>query len=256
MKTLKLLEANIHHGSLILVNPGWPLKAEPADDSLVTVECGKTPVLLERQAAKMLAKILTTIDGGDEIVAVSGFRTAREQQRIYNRSFRENGRRFTRKYVAIPGCSEHQTGLAVDLAENAATVDFIRPHFPYEGICQRFREKAPDYGFIERYPDGGESITRIAHEPWHFRYVGYPHSRIMTDNRMTLEEYTDYIRQYDYQNERLKFSDNGLRCEIGFIPLRADTAAETAVPEHMAYQLSGNNADGVVVTLWEIGREG
>jgi D-alanyl-D-alanine dipeptidase/carboxypeptidase len=256
MKTLKLHEDNIHQGSLILVNRDWPLKAEPSDSRLVPLECGKAPALLERQAAKMLAKTLAAVDCVDEIVAISGFRMMREQQRIYNRSLRENGRRFTREYVALPGCSEHQTGLAVDMALNAAAIDFIRPYFPYEGICQRFRERATDYGFIERYPAGRESVTHIAHEPWHFRYVGYPHSKIMTDRGMTLEEYTDYIRLYDYHHKRLKFSDNGPRCEIGFIPLHADTVVEAPIPEHMAYQLSGNNVDGTVVTLWEIGREG
>ena len=248
MKTLKLHGANVHHGSLILVNRAWPLKTEPADDNLVPVECGKEPVLLERQVAKMLAKTLMTIDSGDEIVAVSGFRTAREQQRIYNRSFRENGRRFTRQFVALPGCSEHQTGLAVDMALNAATVDLIRPHFPYEGSCQRFREKAVDYGFIERYPSGGEPVTHIAHEPWHFRYVGFPHSRLITDNGFTLEEYTDYLKQFDYCGNRLRVRYGGLGFEIGFVPMAP--AAEIDLPDRIAYQISGNNVDGVVATLW------
>lgn len=253
MKTLKLHESSIHQGSLVLVNGEWPLKMEPVAGSLVPLEYGKEDTVLERQTAKMLAKTLSALNWANEIVAVSGFRTMRDQRRIYNKSLRQNGRQFTDKYVALPGCSEHQTGLAVDMAVNEADIDFIRPHFPYEGICQRFREKAADYGFIERYPEGSEPITHIAHEPWHFRYVGYPHSRIMTDNQMTLEEYTQHIRCHGYQRNRLLFNGNGLRCEIGFIP-RADEI-EIPVPEHTAYQLSGNNVDGVVVTLWELGSE-
>lgn len=251
MKTLKLHKNNIHHGSLILVNRDWPLKAEPSDKCLVPLDCSKEAAVLERQAAKMLAKTVSAVSCADEIVAVSGFRTMREQHRIYDQSLRENGIRFTLDYVALPGCSEHQTGLAVDMALNAADIDSIRPHFPYEGSCQRFREKAADYGFIERYPAGSEHLTHIAHEPWHFRYVGYPHSRIMTDSRITLEEYTDHIRQHDYQHNRFAFDGNGLRCEIGFIPLHTDDLIDVLVPEHSAYQLSGNNMDGVVVTLWE-----
>lgn len=255
MKTLKLQGQSIHQGSLILVNKDWPLNAEPGDKSLAPLECGNEAVMLECQTAKMLAKTLSAIDCGNEIVAVSGFRTMREQQRIYDRSLRENGIRFTLDYVALPGCSEHQTGLAVDMALNSADIDIIRPHFPYEGICQRFRKKAADYGFIERYPAGSEHKTHIAHEPWHFRYVGYPHSRIMTDDGLTLEEYTDVIRQHDYQHSRLAFNGNGICCEIGFIPLPADGMIEIPVPEHAAYQLSGNNMDGVVVTLWSMSSE-
>ncbi len=255
MKTLKLHEGMTHHGSLILVNGDRPLKAPLSNGSLMPLDGCNEGVLLERQAAKMLQRTLAAINCTDEIVAVSGFRTMQQQQRIYNKSLRKNGRQFTRHYVALPGCSEHQTGLAVDMASNASDIDFLRPHFPYEGICQLFREKAVDYGFIERYPAGSEPITRIAHEPWHFRYVGYPHSRIITDNGLTLEAYTDAIRQHDYQHNRLVFVGNGLRCEIGFIPMAADTVIEIKVPEHTAYQLSGNNSHGVVVTLWEIGSE-
>lgn len=68
-------------------------------------------------------------------------------------------------------------------------VDFIRPDFPYEGISQRFRELAPAYGFIERYPAGKERVTGIAHEPWHFRYVGTSHAKSMARQGLCLEEY-------------------------------------------------------------------
>ena len=108
---------------------------------------------------------------------------------IYTDSLRENGPEFTAKFVAMPGHSEHLTGLAIDLGLRQPKIDFIRPAFPYEGICQKFRELAPAYGFIERYPKGKEHITGIAHEPWHFRYVGTPYSETMAFKGMTLEEY-------------------------------------------------------------------
>ena len=107
----------------------------------------------------------------------------------YLQSLLENGEEFTNKFVARPGHSEHQTGLAIDLGLKQPDIDFLRPNFPYEGICQTFRELAADYGFIERYPVGKEAITGIAHEPWHFRYVGVPHAKIMVDHNWTLEEY-------------------------------------------------------------------
>ncbi len=248
MKTLKLRPENIHQGSLILVNADWPVCEEPKAESLTPVECGENAVLMERQSARMLGKLLSVIGCGDRIVAVSGFRTHAEQQAIYENSLEENGAEFTRQYVALPSRSEHQTGLAVDLAENAEAVDFLRPSFPYTGVCGRFREKAPDYGFIERYPVGREAVTHIAHEPWHFRFVGYPHSKIITNDGLTLEEYTEHIRAFEFDKKRFEFTDNGLRCEIGFI--RPGSLTEIDIPPHMAYQLSGNNADGVVVTLW------
>lgn len=64
-----------------------------------------------------------------------------------------------------------------------------RPAFPYEGVCQMFRERAAEFGFVERYPAGKEPITGIAHEPWHFRYVSPPHARAMVRRGLVLEEY-------------------------------------------------------------------
>jgi zinc D-Ala-D-Ala dipeptidase/carboxypeptidase len=214
MKTLELRAGDIRKGSLILVGPSWPLQSEPQADRLVSVGSGSMPVLLERQTARLLTEALGRLDCGNGIVPVSGFRTLREQQKIYDDSLRDNGSDFTRRYVAIPGCSEHQTGLAVDLADSSEPVDLIRPHFPYSGVCQRFREDAAEYGFIERYPAGREEITRIAHEPWHFRYVGYPHSRIIREKGMTLEEYTDYLRRFPYGEEHLWTSVKEHRFEI------------------------------------------
>ena len=120
---------------------------------------------------------------------VSGWRSFEEQTDIYQNSLVKNGRSFTRKYVALPGHSEHQTGLAIDLGLRGPELDFIRPDFPYTGICQRFRERAVDFGFVERYPAGKEAVTGITHEPWHFRYVGPAHAREIVRRGLALEEY-------------------------------------------------------------------
>ena len=252
MKTLELNTDTIRKGSLILVNSSWPLKAEPRPDHLVSVGSDAFPVLLERQAAKLLEEALADLGSGNRIVPVSGFRTLGEQQKIYDESLRENGSGFTRQYVALPRCSEHQTGFAVDLAENKNHIDFIRPDFPYSGVCQRFRKISAEYGFIERYPAGREQITQIAHEPWHFRYVGYPHSRIIQERGVTLEEYTDYLRQFPYPDKPLRIAYERHKFQICFIPVRPYQATVIEVPDQMVYQISGNNVDGVIVTLWEM----
>ncbi len=121
--------------------------------------------------------------------------------RIEDDTMRKEGARFTESYVAHPGCSEHQTGLAIDLGERREEIDFIRPDFPYTGICQTFRELAPQYGFVERYPKGKEGVTGIAWEPWHFRYVGCPHAQIMTKHGWVLEEYLDYLKEMQLSEE-------------------------------------------------------
>ncbi len=174
--------------TLILVNLQHGIPAGMEQD-LIPAHKDYPEILLEREAAVALSRLMEELDGWKYIVPVSGWRSMEEQQTIYDDSLRDNGLEFTKKFVALPGHSEHQTGLAIDLGLRQKEIDFIRPAFPYEGICQTFRELASAYGFIERYPAGKEAITGIAHEPWHFRYVGTPHAETITKAGLTLEEY-------------------------------------------------------------------
>ncbi len=250
MKSLRFEKADIAKGFLILVNPSHPLKEDIPKENLVPTSNKAAHTLLERQTAKMLAKVLSLTGCEGEIVPVSGYRTMQEQQTIYADTLREHGEDFTQKYVAIPGCSEHQTGFAVDLALNRETIDFIRPDFPYTGICERFRDISIQYGFIERYPAGHEHITCIAHEPWHFRYVGYPHSETMKKSALTLEEYTDYLKQFPYQSNHLRLKINWRNYEVFYVSVQNGKEVIIEIPVGIPCQVSGNNVDGVVVTLW------
>ena len=193
-------------------------------------------------------RLLGDIRSADEIVPVDGYRSAQTQRQLYDRAMAEHGEAFTRAFVAPPGGSEHQTGLAVDLAGNAAHIDPIRPLFPDAGVCGLFRRRAAAYGFVERYPSGKERITGIAYEPWHFRYVGHPHARIMSERGLCLEEYIELLRQYRYDGEHLWFSEKPRRFEIFYVPERQ--FGPDAVPDCGCYQVSGNNVDGYIVTVW------
>ena len=92
------------------------------------------------------------------IVPVSGYRPQTEQQAIWEDALAEHGKAFTETYVARPGCSEHQTGLAIDLGENRPEVDFLCPAFPDSGPCGALRRRAADFGFVLRYPNMMRSI--------------------------------------------------------------------------------------------------
>ena len=174
---------------LVLVNGTHPLQQEVRTCDLADFQ----GVLLRTEVIPSLKRLLETVHGETEIVAVSGYRSHAEQIALYEESLEENGKEFTEQFVAKPGCSEHETGLALDLGLKKDVIDFIRPDFPYEGVCQRFRQMAPYYGWIQRYTKEKQTITHIAEEPWHFRYVGYPHARIMDKLNWCLEEYMDYL---------------------------------------------------------------
>lgn len=237
------MRGGIHNGLLILVNAEHPI--QHMERPVLAPAVPGSDMLLDTRAAAMLSGLISRIGAAGEIVPVSGWRSEAEQREIWDGSISESGEEFTRKYVALPGCSEHQTGLAIDLALRADNIDFIRPEFPYDGVCGRFRALAADYGFVERYQSGKEGVTGIAAEPWHFRYVGRPHARIMCEMGLCLEEYVEYLRSYPYPERLLEVRGEVYEVEVGFAGAR-DTLGLPDAP----YQVSGNNVDGYIYTLW------
>lgn len=264
MCSLTMSRHAVHAGNLILVNGDHPyrgfcenLDLVPADDPTWTVASGPQlpgvcERLLARRAAAALDLLMRRIDGWPRIAAVSGWRPYQEQVNLWNESVDGNGLDFTRSYVAQPGCSEHHTGLAIDLGLlNGEPLDYIRPNFPYEGICQQFRELAPAFGFVERYPAGKEAVTGVAHEPWHFRYVGRPHAAVMAAKGLVLEEYLELLDRHPSSQEGLAWEDSdGTR----WLLWRADAGseddpqAEVPVDRARLHAISGDNRGGFVVT--------
>ncbi len=246
MMNLALSNEKIYTGSLLLVNAQYPIQGFGEENLLPVAEGSE--IRMKREAVYLLHLIFQKIDCFDSIVPVSGYRSAKEQTEIYETSLKDNGEDYTRKFVAFPYHSEHQTGLAIDLGMKKEEIDFICPDFPYEGVCHRFRQMAPEFGFVERYPKGREQVTGIAHEPWHFRYVGYPHSEIMSTENLTLEEYTEFIRQFPYDEKHLRWSKEGREMEIFYVPAAERGNTRIQMPDDICYQVSGNNVDGFVVT--------
>lgn len=246
MRPLRLRREQTCQGPLVLIDRAHPLQeGEPPE--LVPVDRLHPQVLLERRAARLLAACIRSVGGGRTIVPVSGWRSRAEQQAIWDDTRAREGDAFTRQYVALPGCSEHQTGLAMDLAKAAPSIDFIRPDFPDEGPCGTFRRLAARYGFIQRYRREKEAVTRIAEEPWHFRYVGVPHALLMEQNRLCLEEYVPFL-QSGVKVFRLS---NGRTARVSWLPCPGEEI-QTEVPEG-CWQISGDNQGGFILTLWEGG---
>ena len=130
-------------------------------------------------------------DDGVYPVVASGYRTEQEQQQIYDESMAEyiekgysesDAKTETERWVAIPGTSEHQLGLGVDI--NADGIN----SYGYE-VYNWLAQNAYRYGFIYRYPENKVAITGIANEPWHYRYVGVNAATEIYKRGICLEEY-------------------------------------------------------------------
>lgn len=176
--------------------------------------------------------------GLTDVNITSAYRSYDEQQDVFDSSAAANGLEHAKRYVTHPGGSEHHTGLAADLnvynVNNGTCYDFNG-----EGDYKWLYDHCTDYGVILRYAADKEHITGIAPESWHFRYVGIPHAKYITENNLCLEEYIDLMHQYTVQNP-LQYEGYS----IYFCPQN-----ELLVPKSGNYTVSGNNVDGFIVTV-------
>lgn len=253
MKTITLNNVDIYRGNLILINNQYPLQPE-IDLNLTTINDNYSDILLQSEPAIIIKEIFQKMAAHKLIVPISGYRSAIEQTERYKKSLLDNGLEYTSSYVALPYHSEHQTGLAVDLTLSKADISQVCPDFPYTKICNEFRQVASENGFIERYPQGKENTTGIIHHPWHFRYIGYPHSEIVYNKCYTLEEYIEYIKGFVLNEKHLKINKNRITYEIFYV-IASENTLNITLPEHSMYQVSGNNKDGFIITLWRINNE-
>lgn len=183
----------------------------------------------------------------DTLIIYGSYRTTEFQQSLYDDDLAQTGQSESTR-VAKAGFSEHETGLAFDFSE---TVDY---DYTGEGDEAWINENCYKYGFIERYKEGKSDLTYIQPEPWHFRYVGIPHACYITRSGICLEEYIDLLRtSYPYEGEHLSFSDDsGSSYEVYFVA--SDDGADTTsvpVPSGFKYDISGNNIDGFIVTVYK-----
>ena len=172
---------------LILVNAGHPLP----EDFTVKLKALRNGHFVDERIYPELQQMFddARAEGIYPLINES-YRTAERQQEIldkYIAQYEKNGmsraeaEAKARTVVALPGTSEHQLGLALDIiaekdADSTATWQWLK-------------ENAWRYGFILRYPEDKEEITGISFEPWHYRYVGKEAAQEITSSGICLEEY-------------------------------------------------------------------
>lgn len=131
-------------------------------------------------------------DGVYPVVA-SGYRTREEQQKLYDEKIqayinegysKEQATEQAQTWVAVPGTSEHELGLGIDI--NADGI-----HSTGDEVYQWLEKNAHLYGFIYRYPQDKTEITGISNEPWHYRYVGVKAAAEIREQGICLEEYLE-----------------------------------------------------------------
>lgn len=145
--------------------------------------------LLREPAARALEALFSQANQeGIELYAVSGYRSYKTQKSLYDTYVRTQGEAHAAAFSAVPGKSEHQTGLAMDVS-GLDSATRLEQTFADTLEGEWLAKNCADFGFIIRYPKGKEDITGYAYEPWHLRYVGKEMAEEIMSRDITLEEY-------------------------------------------------------------------
>ena len=176
----------------LLIKKGFSISKDYVPENLVEVNIptATTNNKMRSDAAKALETMYEDAKKEGLTLAVnSAYRSYEEQQKIYDEYFRIYDEVTAASLVAVPGTSEHQLGLSVDLTSQSV-IDGQYGVFGSTPEYQWVIKNAYKYGFILRYPNDKIDITGIANEPWHYRYVGVKLATKLYEEGLTLEEYT------------------------------------------------------------------
>ena len=194
---------------LLLINPENPLEPEHVPDDLKAISSKYTAIgeeyllveYAERALNAMMADMTSDLRASAPYVT-SAYRSYEYQETVFNwyiRNYmkegysREAATAETLKYSAIPGTSEHQSGLCVDFYTTSMTNGLNNEDFESTSAFLWLKANAHKYGFIIRYPEGKTDITSYNYESWHYRFVGRTAATEIYLSGLCLEEYLEFI---------------------------------------------------------------
>ena len=160
----------------------------PADMRTVNVHSAEAKKLREEAATKLEEMFQAAINDRIYLKLVDGYRSYQLQADLFSYYTQTRGAYYASIVDDHPGASEHQLGLAADIGcwNGACELSYCFTQYPdYTWL----KENSWKYGWIERYPEGKQSITNIVFSPWHYRYVGIDEAAKIYESGLTMEEY-------------------------------------------------------------------
>ncbi|MES5891881.1 MULTISPECIES: M15 family metallopeptidase [Bacillus cereus group] len=238
----EITKEQIYKGDLLLVNKDYPVKKDSIRSDIINVnhnsELVRGYVIFDRNlrlSKDVVKKFLNVVDAAgkesvNHFLISSGYRDFQEQKQLYEKMGSD--------YALPAGYSEHNLGLSLDVGSTQKKMEKAA-----EG--KWIEENVWKHGFVLRYPKNKSNITGIQYEPWHIRYVGLPHSAIMQKKNFTLEEYLDFLKE----EKEISTEVEGKKYTVSYYKISGDMKVN--VPANKQYEISGNNMDGVIVTVQE-----
>ena len=185
---------NSNDWRMILANKNTPLPDGYAPELQTLAD---SQLQMQKEAAQAFDEMRKAANAtGLTLMACSAYRSVERQQELFNAEIekwkgkgmnQQEAEQKATTVVMIPGRSEHNTGLAVDVG--SVTNQRIEEDFEKEPEFAWLQEHAAEYGFILRYPKDKQAITGVTYEPWHYRYVGVENAKKIKEKGLCLEEY-------------------------------------------------------------------
>ena len=179
--------------NLLLVNQSHLLP----DFFDITLKKVQNTYRMDERAAPFMEEMLAAAKAdGVQLLICSGYRSVEKQQELFAAKVQEyrnaglseeKAKEKTATMIAVPGTSEHHTGLAADIV--TPSYQNLDSGFEDTDAFRWLDAHAHEYGFILRFPKGRQDITGVIYEPWHYRYVGAEHAAKIKERDITLEEY-------------------------------------------------------------------
>jgi len=223
---------------LELVNLDHPISAEPGSSQIVSawpaVPVISRDITMNKTALDAVGRMFSAAKAANigSYYISSGYRSYSQQKQTYNNE-------TDKSYVQPPGCSEHETGLAVDIMAAGIKQNALAA----SGQGQWLAGNAWKFGFILRYPQGKQNITGISYEPWHFRYIGRPHAYYCHKHNLCMEQYIQFLKDsggYEITLDGRKYSIFYEKSQNAIMKATAG----------LYYEVSDDNTGGFIVTAW------
>ena len=187
--------------NLLLVNPWNPV---PQDFSITLSQIEGSDYSVDERCVDALNQMMAHCWwAGNRPVVCSAYRTPEKQEQLFAKAVakwmgfglsRADAEREAAQETAVPGTSEHQAGLAVDIIDAGyPKLNEKQASMPTQ---KWLMEHCWEYGFILRYPEDKSEITGIIYEPWHYRYVGVETAKVIHEQGLCLEEYLQQRAEY------------------------------------------------------------
>lgn len=261
-------------GDLILVNPDYAYQ-EGTEVPVSVLEYKTDSFFVKDRNVALMEKVIDHLNdmmddfakktGVTDVMLISGWRDPDRQETLYQEDLEEKNQTQS-TLVAVPGHSEHHTGLAMDFGLMPSN-DGTSRTYDGTGAYAWINENCQDYGFVVRYPEDKMDLTKIEYEPWHFRYVGEPHAKIMTNPELSglpvqdvgvlrsgalcLEEYIQFLKGFPVDGNHLVAYGYEICWQEPEVQENGDL--KIAVPSNQPYTISGDNTGGIIVTAEDTG---